>query len=268
MRLTYLLIFLSVSALAQNKPRIQVIPNPQSLEDFDHEFKGCPENSECDQVMGHMLGQWKTLISKLKESSDTNKNAQALELFRSKYGLPTEFYTNQKSQAGFKPALYNSPCKEHNPKTGDKVLKGISFIKSLNAEKAMIWRDQSQIELPIKGNLTPQPVKVYFDSGAVTYQLPLGDQPLFIKGKELYILKEEDGFYYMMKISEKGEWKIVNLDMTQLSYWEDKRSEMTCPKDPQKASPVFGVEFCKSVWDSDAKKTIPVKMHQGCLISG
>ena len=98
MRLTYLLIFITLSGFAQNKPRIHVIPNPQSLEDFDHEFKGCPENSECDQVMGHMLSRWKLLISKLKEIPDTNKNAQALELFRAKYGIPAEFYTNQKSQ--------------------------------------------------------------------------------------------------------------------------------------------------------------------------
>lgn len=268
MRLTYLLIFLAGAAFAQTKHRIQVIPNPQTLEDFDHEFKGCPENSECDQVMGHMLTRWKTLITKLKESTDNNKNIQALELFRSKYGIPTEFYTTQKSQQGFKPVLYNSPCKDHNPKSGDKTLRGIAFIKSLSNETATIWRDQSQIELPIKDNLSPQPVRVYFDNSPVTYQLSLNDQPLFIKGRELYILKEEDGFYYMLKVSEKGEWKIVGVDMTQLSYWEDKRTEVTCPKEKGLAPSAFGQEFCKTVWDSDAKKTITVKMYQGCLISG
>lgn len=266
MRVTYLLLFLTFSALAQNKPRIQVIPNPQSIEDFDHEFKGCPENSECDQVMGHMLTQWKTLITKLKDSSDSSKNAQMLELYRSKYGIPVEFYTNQKSQTAFKPALYSSSCKDHNPKTGDKVFKGLSFIKSLSSETAIIWRDQSQTELPIKGTLVPQPVRVFYESGPVTYQLPIDDQPLFIKGRELYVLKEEDGFYFMMKISDKGEWKIVSVDMTQLSYWEDKRSEVTCPKDTEKAPAQFRVEFCKSIWDSDAKKTIPVKLRQGCVI--
>ncbi len=266
MRLTYLLLFLSLSAFGQNKARIQVLPNPQSLEDFDHEFKGCPENSECDQVMGHMLGQWKTLISKLKDITNSNKNAQALELFRSKYGIPVEFYTYQKSQQGFKPALYSSPCKEHNPKSGEKILRGIAFLKSVNNEKAIIWRDQSQIELPLKDNLIPQLVKVYYDNSPVNYQLPLNDQPLFIKNRELYILREEDGFYYNLKISENGSWQIVNLDMTQLSSLEEKRQEITCPVDSQKANPVFTTSFCKTVYDVDSKKTIIVKMHQGCLI--
>lgn len=270
MRLTYLLIFFTLSVSAQNKPRIQVIPNPQSLEDFDHEFKGCPENSECDQVMGHMLSRWKLLVSKLKEIDDPRKNAQALELFRAKYGIPVEFYTNQKSQQGFKPVLYNSPCKEHNPKDEkdkkEKILKGIAFVKSLSREKAVIWRDQSQIELPLKDNMTPQPVTVYYDQGPEVYQLPLNEQPLFIKNRELYILKEDDGLYFAMKISGNGDWKIENIDMSQLSTWEDKREDIACPKDGGKPSDVFPIEFCKSVWDVDAKKIIPVKFRQGCLI--
>jgi hypothetical protein len=267
MRFTYLLLFFTLSVWAQPKPRIKVIPNPESIEDFEHEFKGCPENSECDQVMGHMLSRWKLLVSKLKNITDSSKNAQALELFRAKYGIPAEFYTTQKSVQGFRPALYNSPCKNHNPKDPKlKILRGISFIKSISSEKAIIWRDQSQIELPLQNNMIPQPVKVYFDQGAVTYQLPLNDQPLFIKNKELYILREEDGLYYALKVSPDGEWKVVNLDMTQLSVWENKREEITCPKDEAKSPDEFTVQFCKSVWDVDSKKTVPVKIQQGCLI--
>ncbi len=93
--------------------------------------------------MGHMLSRWKELGTKLKEITDTNKVAQAIELFRAKYGIPVEFYTNQKSQQGFKPVLYSSPCKAHNPKDQkEKVLKGIAFVKGISNEKAHIWRDQ------------------------------------------------------------------------------------------------------------------------------
>ena len=261
---TYLLLFFSLSVLGQTKPRIQVIPNPKSLEDFDHQFRGCPENSECDQVMGHMLTNWKTIISKVKDMPDRLKVSQALETFRLKFGIPTEFYTSQKTSIGFKPALYDSSCKEHNQKGGTKILKGLSFMKSMTSQTAIVWRDQAQIELPIKDNIYPQPVRVYYESTPVTYQLPINDQPLFIKGRELYILKEEDGFYYTLKISENGDWKVVNLDLTQLSTMEEKRSYVPCPKDALKAPAAFGEEFCKSVWDVDAKKTIPVKMHQGC----
>lgn len=269
MHVSYLLFFLSLSVFAEVPRQIQVIPNPQSVEDFDHQFKGCLENSECDQVMGLQLSRWKELIDKLKEDKvEAAKKPQFVELFRGKYGIPVEFYTYQKSQQGFKPLLFNSPCKDHNPKDpNQKVLRGIAFVKSLTKEKAVVWRDQTQIEVPTDELLMPQPVTVYYPEGAKTYYLPLGEQPLFLKNKEMYVLREEDGFFYPLKVSENGDWKIEGLDMARLTEWEDKKENATCPKDEKKLAPkVFGVEFCKSVWDEDSKKTVVVKMHQGCVI--
>lgn len=266
MHITYFALFFCLVVFAGPNPRIEVLPNPQGIEDFDHEFKGCPENSECDQVMGHMMSRWKNLINKLKQSSDPIKKTQMLELFRSKYGIPTEFYTNQKSLQSFGPALHNSPCREHNPRTGEKILRATAFIKSLTNEKALIWRDQSLLEMPLKDNLTPQPVKVYYLSGPITYQLSLGDQPLYIKNKELLVLKEDDGFYFALKVSTSGDWKIVDLDMTQLSKWENKRQDIDCPKDSEKSPPEFNMEFCKTVWDEDLNQLVTVRMNQGCSI--
>jgi hypothetical protein len=264
----YLFFFLSFPLLAQpGSPDIKVIPNPRSPEDFEHQFKGCPENSECDQIMGHQLQNWNNLIKKLKNEQMTGqKKAQFLELFRSKYGIPSEFYTFQKSQLGFKPLIFNSHCKEHNPKQEDqKVLRGISFLKSMGKDKALAWRDQTQIEVPTGEILIPQPVVVYFEKGEKTYFLPLGDQPLFIKDQNLYIMKEEDGFFYVLKVGPEGEWKIEDIDFTKLSQWEDHRENMSCPTEKAKKAPaMFGVEFCKSVWDENSKKPVLVKMHQGC----
>ncbi|HXH74236.1 MAG TPA: hypothetical protein VNJ08_04680 [Bacteriovoracaceae bacterium] len=266
----YLLLFLSFSLFAQPAaPKIEVMPPPKSVVDFEHEFKGCPENSECDQVMGLQMQRWKDLITKLEEDEAITppKKAQFLELFRAKYGLPIEFYTIKKSQQGFKPMYYNSQCKEHNPKGNEelRVLKGISFVKALSNEKATIWRDQAQIEVPLGTLLTPQPVLVYYSETPEKYQLPLGDQPLYIKNKELIVLKEEDNFFYALSVSPKGEWKVENMDFTRLSYWEDKRENVTCPPDKTNVAPsLFKVEFCKTVWDDDLKKTVIVKMYQGC----
>ena len=268
MHVSYLLIFISLSVWAQPKPRIEVIPNPQTLEDFDHQFKGCPENSECDQVMGLQLSRWKELIEKLKnEVSDPKKKAQFMELFRGKYGIPVEFYTYQKSQQGFKPVLFDSPCKEHNPKTGPKTLRGISFLKSLNEKTAVVWRDQTQIEVPVDELLIPQPIFVWLGAEPTLYYLPLGDQPLFIKDKSLFVLKETEDYFYMLKVSPNGEWKVEDVDMTKLSSWEEKRSYVTCPKIPANPNPtVFKDEFCKTVWSDDLKKPVTVKMFQGCSI--
>ncbi len=268
MKTAYLIFFISISALATPKPKIELIPPPKTMEDYDHHFKGCLENSECDQVMGLQLTRWSDLIKKLKNDvSDTSKKFQLLEIFREKYGIPVEFYTYQKSQQGFKPLLYNSPCKAHNPTNGEKILQGTSFIKSIRNDNATVWRDQTQIEVPTGEILVPQPVYIYRDKNVIRYNLPLNDQPLFIRNGDLFILRQEDDFFYFLSISSSGEWKIQNIDMTRLSEWSEKRSEVNCPKDSNKADfKFFQNEFCKLIWDEDLKQKIIVKMHKGCTI--
>lgn len=265
MRVTLLLFFISISAFSRTGPQIEVVPNPKTIEDFDHQFKGCLENSECDQVMGLQLTRWRDLVSKLSgDKIENSKKMQFVELFRGKYGIPVEFYTTQKSQLGFKPLLFNSHCREHNPKDRAKTLRGMSFVKSISSTKATIWRDQAQIEIPIGELLTPQPVVVY-GTTTETYQLPIGDQPLFIKNKSLYILREDDGFFYTLRISPDGQWGVESLDYSKLSAYEDKRSETSCPKEINTpTSEAFKVQFCKLIWDEDSQKTVVVKLFQGC----
>lgn len=263
----YFLLFITFGAMAQPTPKVQVIPNPESPEDFEHEFKGCPENSECDQVMGLQLSRWKDLISKLKnDEMPSSKKAAYLEVFRSKYGIPVEFYTNKKSELGFKPLYFNSSCKDHNPKIEEnRTLRGIAFLKSLTSSKGMVWRDQALIEVPTDSLLVPQTTKVYYEDGTQDYYLPLSDQPLFIKNKELYVLKEEDDFFYVLKVSPSGEWKIVDLDFTKLSSWQEKKQNVPCPEDKNKKVPnLFGTQFCKSVFNEDTGKPVTVKMQLGC----
>ncbi len=264
----YLFLFLSLSAESQTSPKIEPIKDPKSIEDYEHQFMGCPANSECDQVMGLQLSRWNELIKKIKgsDSSEAQKS-QHLELFRAKYGIPVEFYTLQKSQQTFRPLLFNSPCKEHNPKVGDKILKGMAFLKSLSNEKAVIWRDQTQTELAPGETLLPQPIFVYNSDTPTKYLIPLEDQPLFIKNGDLYILKEAEDLYYFLRVSPNGQWRVENLPMDRLTLWEEKRLEVICPKEQKKLAPkIFGVEFCKSVWNEDLKKSVAVRMYRGCVI--
>lgn len=269
MRLHYFVLILLFPAFLAAQPEIKVIEEPKSLEDFEHPNKGCPANSECDQVMGHQMNNWHVLVKSLADNTtlSSEKKAEALEEFRAKAGIPAEFYTYKKSQQGFKPSFFNSPCKEHNPKIEDnRVLRGRAFIKSLTKDKAVIWRDQAQIEVPVGELLVPQPVTVFSPTGAVQYSIPIDDQPLFIRDKSLFIVHEHEGFFFVLRISATGEWKIVDLDLTRLSEWEDKREYTTCPaalKD-KKTPKEFGAVFCKSVWDEDLKKPVVVRMHAGC----
>lgn len=264
----YLLFFVSFFAFAQTKPRIELIPGPKTAEDYEHQYKGCLENSECDQVMGLQLSRWRELVDKVKDPAIENaKKFRFLELFRQKYGIPVEFYTNQKSQQGFRPMLFDSHCKNHNMKDQPKIVKGTAFLKGLSETTAVVWRDQTQIEVPVGELLRPQPLYVYTDKGLKLYPLPLGDQPLFIKGGKLHILRETDDFFYMLTVSDKGDWEIINFDMAQLSTWEDRRSEVTCPQEkPAVDDKLFSVTFCKSIWNDDLKKNVTVRLYQGCVI--
>jgi len=268
MLMPYLLFFLALNAFSKTSPQIQVILGPKSNEDFDHQFKGCLENSECDQVMGMQLSRWKDLIKKNgNEEISESKKTQLLEQFRVKYGIPVDFYTVQKSQQGLKPMLFSSPCKMHNQKDEEKILRGTAFLKSISQDKAVAWRDQTQMEIPLGEILMPQPVLIYDGDIPIKYQLPLEDQPLYIQNKDLIVLREEDGFFYGLRISRNGDWKIVQLDFSNLAQWEEKKSEVKCPMESKKAAPeAFGVEFCKLIWDEDQKKAVTVKMHQGCAI--
>ncbi len=267
MRIHYFPLFFLFSALAGAAPEIKLIEEPKSLEDFEHHNKGCPANSECDQVMGHQLQRWLDLTKNLKnsETSNTNKTA-ALEAFREKAGIPVEFYTYKKSQQGFRPLYFNSPCKEHNPKLEDqRVLRGHAFVRSIVKDKALVWRDQAQIEVPVGELFIPQPVKVFFPGGSADYLIPIDDQPVFIRDKSLHIVREEDDFFFMLKITPTGAWSIVETDFTKLSEWESKREYVPCPEDKLKKTPKeFGVTFCKSIWDEDLQKSVVMRLHAGC----
>ncbi len=268
MSIHYFLILLLVSLNSFAEPEIKVMSEPRSLEDFEHQHKGCPANSECDVIMGHQMKMWQDLIKKMstQESLSSAAKAQELESFRGKMGIPAEFYTYSKSQQGFRPLYFSSPCKAHHAKKDEeKVLRGVAFIKSITPLKAIVWRDQTQFEVSLKDLLIAQPVTVFYPEGEVTYYLPIDDQPLFIRDKALHVVKEEEGYFFILKVEASGEWKIVDLDLTQLSNWEDKREYATCPVEKEKKTPKeFGVTFCKSVWDESSKKPVIVRMHAGC----
>jgi hypothetical protein len=270
MALTYFLLIFTLSALGQGQMRIEVLPNPTSLEDFDHQFKGCPENSQCDQVMGHMLLRWKNYLQDLKSSGDRKKNALKLENYRKKYGLTFEFYTTEKSSQQIKgtlaPVIHSSSCREHNPKKGEKILRAMVFAKSLSSSELLVWRDHGEIKFPLAPHIRAQVVRVYEGASFHQYLLSLGDQPLFMKDGDLYVLKEDQDFYYMLKISRQGQWSVVDVDFSKLSEWESKRQDVECPKEAEGADPIFTHSFCKKLWDEREKKLLVVKMQLGCAI--
>lgn len=267
MFLVYFLFFGATFAQTKLQGPVEVLPSPQSYEDFEHQNKGCPENSECDEVMGLQLSRWKKLLTSLKSSSvSEEKKAQALEDFRKKYGIPVDFYTTIKSQQGFRPLYFSSPCPNHLSKDDSKrILKGSAFVKSFGPKSAIIWRDQAQLEVPIGELVRPQPVRAYFKEAPVDYLLPLGDQPLYLTGEHLHILREDDDVFYTLRISPDGDWRIVPTELSKLSLRESRRDNAKCP-DEKTSTEIFKNDFCKSVFDEKEESSVIIRMHQGCAI--
>lgn len=257
----YLLIFLLISSPIYGNPQVRVLLEASSPQQFIHQNPGCLENSECDQVMGHQLARWSKLIG--GETADAKTKRGLLSRHLKEHGIPTEFYSVQKVNRFFKPMLFNSPCRNHNPKEGEKTLRATAFLKSLTPQKAIIWRDQTQIEYQPDEQLVAQPIRVYFDKTPTTFMTGLDDQPLFIKDRKLYILKEYEEEFFLLEVTEDGNWEIIDMDLTKLTFFEDKKIHMECPKD-NKVPKEFNVQFCKGIWDETQRKLIPVEMHQGC----
>lgn len=268
MSVIYFMIFFSLSLFGQEKPNVQKITPTKSMEDFEHQFKGCLENSHCDEIMGLQLTEWKDFLKNIKEKNEFgSKKAEKIENFRVKKGIPVEFYTTDKSQIGFKPLLYDSPCKVHSVPGELKVQRGLSFVKSIDKEKAVIWRNETQIEVPLGDFFFPQIITVFFSDKQASFLTPIDEQPLFIRDSSLFFLKEDHENFYILKISPNGEWKIVDIEMSELLLMSERKKDSTCPNDLTKIQgKIFNSDICQSIWNEDEKKHVIIKMQRGCLI--
>jgi hypothetical protein len=249
--------------------QIHLLPQETKGFESDHQNSGCPENSECDQVMGLQFKRWQNLLRNLQnKEKDSRKQAQFLQGFLDLYGIPTEFYTTLKSSQSFKPTYYNSPCREHNPKDKpqERILRGISFVKKTTSNSVVIWRDQAQLEIPFSDQMNLAPLDIYEEEGMKTYLVPLDEEPLYLLKDGPVFLKEDDGLFYALQIKNNGDWKVALVDFTNLSAFESKKKLVECGQNEKapKLSGPFSTSICKEIWDQSAKKNRLVVLRRGC----
>lgn len=258
----YLVIFFMTSPFLWAGPQVRVLPETSMPHEFIHQNLGCLENSECDQVMGHQLHHWSKLIKNPNLKGKTKREELSKHL--KNFGIPTDFYATEKENRIFKPMLFNSHCRNHNPKEGEKTLRATAFLKSLSQDQTIIWRDQTEIQYRPDKHLMAQPLKVYFQATPITFMTSLDDQPLFIKDGKVYILKEYEEEFFLLEITANGKWQIIDMDLSKLSFYEDKKTHISCPNSKEDMPEAFMVKFCKGIWDESQEKLIPVEMYQGC----
>lgn len=235
----------SHQALGFSKAHLEKIKNKKDITyaDLAHENLGCPENSECSKANGKKLLKWSSIIKKYADKP--RLLSKKLEKFRKQNGIPVEFllHDNLNTKQTLDPIVWDSRCRHHNPKEGTKIVKGMKFFRNNPKTDKLKF-------IQVK---TPDSV----------YEIPYGDQPLFIRNKELIIVKEYEEAFYHMSISPKGKWKILNVRSSQTAKGRINRENADC-KTKTKGNEYFLGSYCAKIWDEDKKDSVLIEQDWTC----
>ncbi|MFZ4714870.1 MAG: hypothetical protein ACOYL6_14220 [Bacteriovoracaceae bacterium] len=231
-----------------------------SLEDFEHENPGCPENSDCTMDMGKHRKNWLELIKKLeKEKAKENELVTKIEEFRKTNGIPVEFYSNGQAFARFAPIVFESPCPSHNPKKKeDKILIGETFVKNTVDTTAHIKVMSTTHDIPFGDLVYFDPIYVYHPKHPeknLIFYVPKGEKPLYLNGNELTILRDENTLFYGLNINTSGEWHVAPVKSRHELGRDEYHSDVPCVKN-EEAEKYFGKDFYKRYYNDNYCQTI------------
>lgn len=250
-----------------------------TLEDFEHQHKGCPENSDCSVKMGKQRTLWLELFKNVpKRSSKSAKSIDKfteIEKFRKAYGVPVSFHTTGAAQERFSPILFDSPCPQHNPKKGmgEKTIIATSFVQNTKNEQAHLTLLDTKHDIPFGELAYFDPLYIISTKPAATtlYWVPHGEKPLYVDGDSIVLLREHEDFYYGLKISKNGEWQVVEVKPGQ--GLDDKINEEECPKSNEQLGKYkttneykkyFLDQFCQSIHDISTKSQKTMAVFWSC----
>lgn len=246
-----------------------------TLEDFEHEHKGCPENSDCSINMGKQRSLWLDLLKTIQKKPNLSNNIAEIEKFRKTHGVPVDFHSIQAAQERFSPILFDSPCPQHNPKkgAGEKVLIASVFVQNTKNNQAHLTVLDTKHDIPFGELAYLDPIYIISTTPAATslYWVPHGEKPLYIEGESIVLLREHEGFYYGLKISKAGDWQVVEVKPGQ--RLDEKIEEQACPKNNEilekyKTSPeykkYFLDQFCQSIYDISTKSQKSMAVFWSC----
>jgi hypothetical protein len=237
-------------------------------EEVSHAFKGCPENSDCDEEMGQQMLKWKDLVAQ-ELSSDTPKlkKTQDLSAFVEKHGWHSHFYAKPTLKAVIAPILFSSSCALHNSKDPALVLlKGEAFIKGVKDESAIVSKGNTEYKIKIGENLILQKIIFYPNSKnpPQSYWLPLGEKPLYIEGDQLVALVESFDFYALLKIDPSGNWNFSLPPSGSLLKYTEDIQEVECPKNAEAVPFGFQKTWCSTLSDKDGAPAGVTQLFWAC----
>lgn len=160
---------------------------------------------------------------------------------------------------------WDSFCSKHNPKpnseglidTAEKIYISEVFAKNL-LEIGSKYKEGPEILLN----------RLYLLDGkkVLSYLIPRSEAPIFMDKKKLFFTVEEEGSYFGLSISQKGDLKIVETSLP-----KNFPDEIKCPKELSKAfkegikNPrLYEGFYCKALWDRSKKKYTTMAIGWSC----
>jgi hypothetical protein len=263
-----LLLSLSFKALAQEAKGALA-----QYEEIAHENPGCPENSECDAIMGMQMKNWKTLVAGFRNNDKPRAlSEKMLQEFTTQNGWPSQFYARPEIRSTLAPILFSSSCALHNSKDPTlKLMRAEAFVKNVKEGSATIVKGKTEYKLKIGETIYLQQVIHHkIDKTQQIYWLPLGEKPLFIDGADLYTLVESEDFFSYLKSSPDGSWTLTLTPPGKaedgLSFYYDQTQEVPCPEGAKKIPLPFGFQrtYCKSLPDKEGMKAGVMQYFWDC----
>ena len=222
------------------------------------EFPGCPLNSVCSAAMGKKFQNWANFLKGpnglSKESWEGT--AKKIEQYRLAFGIPISVWAKPPSSKDGQNAnpnmiTWDSHC-PHHQNGPDKLLVGKIFTPNLREVKsADIIMGSAYL---LKGN------KV------ITYQIPRSETPVFIDGEDLIHVHEDEGIYYQVRISPKGDLAVVNHKIR-----GPLPKEVPCPPELNKYfqakvadKNIYLGSYCKEIWNGKSQSAQTMLFNWSC----
>lgn len=244
------------------------VTTPTSYEDFAHEHKGCPENSECDETLAKIFLRWKQSVERWSGELSRGQKENEMRQQLAKGGWPVEFYTRKAAQTGFNPALLGSPCAIHNPKDKplERIWRGRAFIQGLRQGRVLVSRGDTEFEVEPGELLQLQPVYILNEKAPPQkFLLPLDERPVYLEKGRLVVMTETDDLYVLLDIGVDGPWGLRLPPPEGLTQYFEDRQEITCPQDiPPPITPWFNRAHCGKLLNKDTGKTVIAVYYWSC----
>lgn len=239
-----------------------------TYQDFAHPNKGCPENSDCDEVMGKLLDKWKKLAERWESDLPRSTKVKEMQLQLSQFGWPVEFYVKSQAKSGLNPILLSSTCSLHNPKDkpNDRIWRGQAFVRGTEGELVLFSRGDTEFKIKQADLFHLRPVIVYEnDQPPKKFFLPIEENPIYLEKGKLQVVVESEGVYAMLGIPTDGLWEVHLSPESGLSEYFEDRTDVDCPKDAAKTeAPWFQFTHCQKLMNKDTGKAVVAQYFSAC----